>query len=142
VHGLLLAHLELGEPRANGSLDRELLALRLSVDGRQYCSSGRSGWFEDELIDIQRQLPEGTFLKACITCAFSDYSPAGHGLFGGLACFRDNKIGYKLVKSKSDLFRIWDTKSEFVQETYVCPEFERRAPHAGYRDDDVARLKV
>ena len=48
---------------------------------------------EDELLDIQRQMPEGTYLKACINCAFSDYCPGGHGLFGGLACFRDNKEG-------------------------------------------------
>lgn len=133
VQGLLLADLDLGEPRSNGSLNHEMLMLVLIVQDRKYASSGRSGWFEDELLDIQRQLPEGAFLKACITCAFSDYSPGGHGLFGGLACFRDNKSGYKSVKSKSDLFRIWDTKSEFVQETYLCAEFERRVPRAGYR---------
>ena len=55
------------------------------------------------------------------------------GLFGGLACFRDNKTAYLGVQSKADLFRIWGTMTEFVRETYVCPEFARRQPGAGYR---------
>ena len=78
-------------------------------------------------------LDGGTLMKACINCAFSDYSPVGHGLFGGLACFRGNKAGYRGVTSKGGLFKIWDTMTEFVQETYLCPEFEKRAPGTGYR---------
>ena len=57
----------------------------------------------------------------------------GHDLFGGLACFRDNKSGYRAVRSEGDSFRIWATVTEFVQETYLCPEFERRLPGTGYR---------
>ncbi len=105
----------------------------MSLSGYVYRSAGTSGWFEDELLDIQKQLPDGVFLKACITCAFSDYSPYGHGLFGGMLCFRDNKAGYLTVKGKSDLFRIWSTATEYVQETYLCPEFERRVRGSGYR---------
>jgi hypothetical protein len=61
------------------------------------------------------------------------YSPYGHGLFGGLACFRGNKAGYRAVTGKDDLFAVWDTMTEFVQETHLCPEFERRVPGTGYR---------
>jgi hypothetical protein len=85
------------------------------------------------MLDVQNQLPSGTHLRACITCAYSDYSPVGHGLFGGLACFRDNKSEYLAVRSKADLFRIWSKMTGFVQETYLCPEFERRQPRTGYR---------
>jgi hypothetical protein len=127
------ARLELGNPAPNGGLDREHLTLELRLGGRTYQSSGRSGWFEDEMLDVQGQLPPGTYLRACITCAYSDYSPIGHGLFGGMACFRDNKAEYLAVRSKADLFRIWGTMTEFVQETYLCPEFERRQPGTGYR---------
>jgi hypothetical protein len=133
LHGLLTMHLELGEPMPNGSLDREVLRLTLTLGESVYRSAGTSGWFEDELLDIQKQLPDGVYLKACINCAFSDYSPVGHGLFGGLACFRDNKAGYLAVKGKDDLFRIWSTATEYVQETYLCPEFRRRVPGTGYR---------
>jgi hypothetical protein len=131
--GVVMARLELGNPAPKGGLDREHLTLELRVGGRAFTSSGRSGWFEDEMLDVQGQLPPGTYLRACINCAYSDYSPVGHGLFGGLACFRDNKAGYLAVRSKADLFRVWGTMTGFVQETYLCPEFRRRQPGTGYR---------
>jgi hypothetical protein len=129
----LRVRLELGDPRPDGGIDRETLSLVLCVGDEGVESGGTSGWFEGELLDIQRQLSPDAFIKACINCAFSDYSPYGHGLFGSLACFRDNKAAYLSVKSKDDLFRIWDSMTEFVQETYLCPEFTRRVPGAGYR---------
>jgi hypothetical protein len=69
----------------------------------------------------------------CFGCGLSDYSPLGHPLFGGLSCFRDNEIGYRSVRTKADLFRIWETRTELVQETHLCPRFERRKPGTGYR---------
>ena len=59
------------------------------------------GLFEDALVGIQRQLPPDTVLKACISCAFSDYHPAGSGLSAILACSRDNKAAYLQVSGKS-----------------------------------------
>jgi hypothetical protein len=53
-------------------------------------SGGKSGWFEDEMLDLQRSRPGGTFMKACINWAFSDYSPHGLGLFGNMIIFRAN----------------------------------------------------
>jgi hypothetical protein len=90
------------------------------------------------MLDLQRKLPPGTFMTACINCAFSDYSPCGHGLFGNLICFRANKAGYLGLPSGEDFskdayFDVMETVSEMVQETYVCPEFERRLPGTGYR---------
>jgi hypothetical protein len=111
----------------------ELLKMVLVVGERTCSSRGQSGWFEDEMLDLQRQLPDGTFIKACINCAFSDYSPYGQGMSGSLACFRGNKAGYRAVTGKKDLFEIWDTLTGFVQETHICPEFERRTPGTGYR---------
>jgi hypothetical protein len=129
----LAVHLELGRARANGSLDELILRLAFVLDDVRIESAGRWGWFEDELGDIQRQLPGGWHLRMCWGCAWSDYSPAGHGLWGGLACFRDNKTGYRAVQSKVDLFEVWDTMTELVPETHLCPEFEQRTPHTGYR---------
>ena len=133
VNSQLTFELELGEPLPTGQMDKEQLKLRLVVEARTYESTGKTGWFEGEMLDLQSQLPVGTFIKTCINCAFSDYSPYGHGLFGGLACFRENKQGYRAITNKYDLFKIWDTLTEFVQETYLCPDFERRAPGTGYR---------
>jgi uncharacterized protein DUF6304 len=124
--------LDLGRPTANGGLDTEVLTLSLYADGQAFRSAGNSGWFEDELLSLQSSLPQGTYLKACISCAHSDYSPYGHGLFGGMACFRNLKEQYSRVKDKFDLFPILD-EAEVVQETYLCPEFEKRQSNAGYR---------
>jgi hypothetical protein len=133
AEAVLGVHLGLGQPAGNGGTDRETLKLSLSVEGQPVHSSGESGFFENEMLDLQRQLPLGVFMKACINCAFSDYSPFGHGLFGGLVCFRNCKEEYLQVKSKSDLFRIWDRAAGLVQETYLCPQFQRRVPGTGYR---------
>ncbi len=127
------AHLILGAPTTRGSIDREVLRLRLVFSRGSIESAGTSGWFEDELLDLQAKLPEGGYLRACIGCGLSDYAPVGHGLFGGLACFRATKTAYRSVTTKAELFAIWDSLTEFVQETYLCPEFERRPPNTGYR---------
>ena len=124
--------LELGRPAVNGGLDRQALALSIHVGRQAFRSAGTKGWFEDELLSLQSSLPPGTYLKACINCAHSDYSPYGHRMFGGMACFRNLKEEYSQVKDKFDLFRILD-KAEVVQETFLCQEFEKRLPGTGYR---------
>jgi len=49
-----------------------------------------------------------------------------------MACFRKPRKEYSQVKDKFDLFSIPDM-AEVVQETYLCPEFEKRLPNTGYR---------
>jgi Family of unknown function (DUF6304) len=131
--GVLRCRVTLGAPRDRGRGDRVQLQLAVEPGDILVTSSGTHGVFETALIDVQRQLPPGLHLKTCISCAFSDYFPAGSLMFGGLACFRDNRAAYRTVTNKRDLFSIWDTRTEYVQETYLCPEYERRGPHAGYR---------
>src|ERR1700720_2395496 len=78
--GTLHVQLILGQPNAKGRLDRETLTLTLDVADRSFVSQGVSGgWFEDELLDIQRQLPESMFMRTCLFCAFSTYHPGGNG---------------------------------------------------------------
>lgn len=124
--------LELGAPRATGGLDREAVALELIAGEHRALSSGASGWFEDEILELQRALPD-LHWKTCFGCGLSDYSPYGHGLFGGLMCFRDAASAYRAVKTKQLLLAIHDAFTEHVQETHVCPAWERRTPGAGYR---------
>ena len=98
----------------------------------QFAGSGKSGWFEDELREIQLQLPDGLFMRAGINCLYSDYSPYGHGLFGRMMCFRNLKSEYLKVKSRADFWSVHDRYDRMVQETYLCPEFERRIAGTGY----------
>jgi hypothetical protein len=133
LDGALSVELVLGDPAPNGGIDREQLKITLEYGGQQFASAGTSGWFEDELLGVQAQLPEGVFIKACINCLYSDYSPAGHGLFGGMMCFRNLKTEYLNVKTKREFWSVHGRQDRFVQETYLCPEFERRVPGTGYR---------
>ena len=124
---------KLGKPDNRGGLDEERYEISLAYDGTQIHSSGKSGWFEDELLEIQKQLPENVFVKSCINCQFSDYSPYGHGAFGAMMCFRNLKQEYNQVRTKADFWKIHDRYDRWVQETFVCDEFERRVSGAGYR---------
>lgn len=134
IEATLRMHLDLGKPRPNGSLESMYLQLTLIVGDAMFISSGKSGgWFEDELGDIQRALPEGIYMKSCINCAFSDYSIFGQGMYGDMACFRDNRQAYLAAQGKREWMSIWGTKTDQVQETYLCPEFQRRTPGTGYR---------
>ena len=131
--GTLLVDLILGVPTANRGLDREDFRLVLEYDNERFSGSGQSGWFEDELLEIQRQLPDDVFMRACINCLYSDYSPYGHGLFGYMMCFRNLKQEYLKVTTKDEFWSVHDRYDRLVQETYLCPEFERRVPGTGYR---------
>jgi Family of unknown function (DUF6304) len=133
LDGTLSVELVLGAPTPNGGLDREQLRIILEYDGRRIAGTGTSGWFEDELLGIQAQLPEGVLIKACINCLYSDYSPYGHGLFGCMMCFRNLKAEYLKVTTKQEFWSVHGRQDRFVQETYLCPEFERRIPGTGYR---------
>lgn len=135
ISTILHMDLKLGKPRPrpHSGIDQEDLILKLKYNDRLIQSSGTSGWFEEEMLDIQKSLPPKSFLLCCFNCAFSDYHPVGHGLFGSLMCFRENKEAYLSIKSKDDFFEIEDTASSLVQETFICSEFQRRVPGTGYR---------
>ena len=125
--------LELGKVTEKGWIDKEILSLTLKYKDFEFDSRGTSGWFEDELVDLQKQMPEEHKLKCCFGCAFSDYHVAGNGLFGDMLCFRNIKEKYLKVTDKYEFIGILDDYEEKVQETYLCPEFEIRKSGIGYR---------
>lgn len=104
------------------------LSLACEIDGATYAVS--DSWFEDGLLRLERAMPSGCQLVACVTCLYSDYSPGGHGL-AGMRCHRDAKAQYLAVRSKADYWGVPVT--EYVTETYLCDEYERRVPGTGYR---------
>jgi len=132
-HAELLAEIVLGLPTQLGGLDREDIEVSLDQPEFSIRSRGDSGWFEDELLSLSAQLPEGFSLQCCITCGLSDYSPYGHGAFGSLACFRGAADDYRVVCSKAGIFQIWGRLTEYVQETHYCSHYETRPKGRGYR---------
>ncbi|MBK9031487.1 MAG: hypothetical protein IPL61_09155 [Myxococcales bacterium] len=129
----LTLELGLGAPAHNGGIDDVRVRLTLAWARGRVAGSGRSGWFEDELLEIQRQLPVGAYVRACINCLYADYSPSGHGLFGDMACFRNVKAEYLAVRSKKAFWPVLARAERSVQETYHCDEFARRVAGTGYR---------
>jgi hypothetical protein len=131
--GKLFIRLDLGAPAQNGGLDFAKLKIALEHKSHIIAGSGKSGWFEDELLEIQSQLLNDVYMKACINCLYSDYSPYGHGLFGCMMCFRNLKSEYIKVTTKQEFWSVHDRYDRMVQEIYLCSHFERRVPGIGYR---------
>ncbi len=59
-------------------------------------------------------------------------APAANGGLDREVLTRKLKEEYSQVKDKFDLFQVLD-RAEVVQETYLCPQFEKHLPHTGYR---------
>ena len=118
------------EPGLGGRVNAYSFALSLNGEEGVGTPLKESEDFERGLLDLE--LPAGTSFHACISCAFSDYSPYGSGLFGTLACFRDTKEEYRQVRGKNVEF-LWPRMAGLVQETFLCDDFEKRMPGTGYR---------
>lgn len=121
------------KPDDNGELDCDAFKVALDYGTHRIISSGKSGYMENELLEIQKQLPDGVFIQSCINCMYSDYSPYGNRFFGDMMCFRNLKQEYLQVKSKADFWGVANRFERLVQETWLCDEFERRVPGTGYR---------
>lgn len=130
----LHVHIEYGKCDAQNKVNHEVLRLAIEHHGQVYQSGGRNlhSTFDEQLTELNDDLPKDVYLKTCWNCAFSDYYSAS-GMFGEMACFRNTKKAYLKVKSKLELARLWKQRAEDVQETYLCPEFERRQPDVGGR---------
>ncbi|MFN8462551.1 MAG: DUF6304 family protein [Anaerolineales bacterium] len=143
IPAMLHAHIEYGKPvdsrtrfhnsdgtefEVNQQIDTEILELEIEFQGKLYISKGRNQYnsFDEQLAELRDVLPSGVYLKTCWNCAFSDYHPAGSGIFGDLACFRNLKAEYRQVKDKFALMHLWNQRAESVQEVHLCPEFEKR----------------
>lgn len=131
--GTLTIEIKLGGPAPKFGLESEEISIMLEYNERVFSGSGTSGWFEDELLEIQSQLPNGVYVRACINCQYSDYSPFGHGTFGDMMCFRNLKDEYAQVGTKEQFWPVHDRCDLRVQETFLCSEFQRRTPGSGYR---------
>lgn len=129
----LSVYIELGKENEKGWTDRNDVLLVLKYQDKVFRSKGTSEWFEDELLDIQKQMPQNHKLKCCFGCAFSDYSVYGHGFFGSMMCFRNIKEDYKKIFDKRAFMEIMGNHAGWVQETYLCEEFEIRKVGTGYR---------
>lgn len=117
---------------STGFYDYEL-KLILNFQGQEFCSTVY-GDFEDCFGEIRSQLRKAQnniALKCCFGCKLSDYSVYGHDVFGSLICFKDFKERFLNMKTQYDYCDLLEEKNlEYVQEVYLCPEFQPRYSQA------------
>lgn len=124
---------DISESTTNQGFNDSRLKLMLKVAGEEFESSGNSGLFDNELLEIQAFLPPPKLMKSCINCQFSDYSVYAQFSFGSMMCFRNVKEDYVKVRGKHEYLGVQDRYERFVQETFLCDQFERRIPGTGFR---------
>lgn len=119
-----------GETTEIESLDSELNSLKLCAAFGDFSVVKKLEWMEDALVQLQNQLPSHIYLKTCLSCTYSNYSPYGNSMFGNLHCFKKMKEPLKKVKDKSDLLDLWSNEAMengnifSVQETFDCSDHE------------------
>lgn len=69
-----------------------------TFDDKDYCGHGSDYLWIDAFADLQRQLPEGVFLKCCLTCKHGNLCPVGNDR-NKVFCTKD-----VLITQKSDLY--------------------------------------
>ncbi|EZH73451.1 hypothetical protein ATO12_16045 [Aquimarina atlantica] len=134
----LTAQIEVGEITTIKGLDHELNCLTLTTSFGEFKVEKKLEWMEDALILLQNQLPENIYLKTCLSCKYSNYSPYGNGMFGNIYCFKKVKEKLKEVKGKHDLLDLWTREAVdkgdifSVQETFDCSEHQLPAEDDWY----------
>ncbi|WP_299602989.1 DUF6304 family protein [uncultured Aquimarina sp.] len=124
------AYIVVGDDTTINGLDHELNSLTLHTSFGKFTVEKKLEWMEDALIALQNQLPAHIYINTCLSCKYSNYSPYGNGMFGGIYCFKKIKEQLKSLHDKTDLFSIW-TKEAMdkgdifsVQETFDCEEHQ------------------
>ena len=132
VHGqpteaVLHARMIFDAPVEHSQSYSQSVQLTLNTGTAVYEAYDTYGYFDQPLATIQKQLPAGMWIKTCLHCGLSQYFPAGYGSFGWLACFRNQKAAARTAVEKPEILALFERgMQEYVQEIYLCPEFERR----------------
>jgi hypothetical protein len=120
-------------PKQGEPAPKENLTLRLTGKGINCATILSHDMFEDALMDLHQQLPKGSFMHICFSCAFSDYFFAGSPIFGGILCWLHKREAYLKQQDKDAYIKLFDNSQVGVQETHVCDQFQLRQHQAGYR---------
>ena len=83
--------------------------------------------FEYGLIPIHTKSLDIKYVKCCVNCKFSEYSPYGNQIYGDMLCFKKCKkewseIGYSGLKNPENWEKV--KNRETTQEAYWCDEFK------------------
>lgn len=126
-----LLHIQytLSAPLPNGVCQGEL-SLSLHDEDQMFTMKGIN--FEWAFIGLQKQFPEGMYLRMCFFCALSCYDPYQSTSFR-MGCFRKSKdqcrsdLPLVSLPRKLKLGLFAELEHECMQVTYYCPEFLSQA---------------
>ncbi|MBQ9083049.1 MAG: hypothetical protein IJY28_06085 [Clostridia bacterium] len=76
----------------------------IKYDGKEYWGQGKAYTWEDAFADLQKKLPDGVFLKCCLTCRHGNLCPYGDEP-GKLFCTK----GFD-IRSKKDMCGLFDNE--------------------------------
>lgn len=106
-------------------MEPEAVYARLQFDDEEYIGQGMDYLWMDALADLQRQLPQGTFLKCCLSCRYANQCPTG-SLPNELYCTKDASI-----RKKQDLFPYTqgeEASRRLRQYGSLCPDYQAQSP--------------
>lgn len=90
--------------------------------GKEYWGHGREYLWLDAFADLQGQLPDGIFLKCCLTCKHGNLCPAGNDI-NEMFCTKDI-----LITQKSDLYFYTEDEAERAKRSKqycnLCKDFQ------------------
>lgn len=80
------------------AMEPPTVSVGCKYDGKAFWGYGKDHLWIDAFADLQRKLPEGVFLKCCLTCRHGNLCPVGNDV-NEVFCTKD-----VLITQKSDLF--------------------------------------
>ena len=91
-------------------------------DEKEYCGYGNDYLWIDAFADLQKKLPEGIYIKSCLTCRHGNLCPVGNCV-NEVFCTKDVTI-----TQKSDLFfytEDWDERDKRSRQyACLCEDFQ------------------
>ncbi len=79
-----------------------IVTVGIEYDGKEYWGQGKAYTWEDAFADLQKKLPDGVFLKCCLTCRHGNMCPYGDEP-GTLFCTKEFDI-----RSPKDMCSLFD----------------------------------
>lgn len=127
--GLIKASIKIREISQKEKIDEFGVQLTLSSKYGEFSNPKRYDGFERALNNIQDQLPDKIEMQICLSCKYSNYTPGGNGMFGGILCFKGWGERVSEIVDKASLFKLrnkglMENKIFETQETYDCDEHQ------------------
>ena len=116
-----------------------IVSVGCTFDGNEFWGNGNDHLWIDALADLQRKLPEGVYLKCCVTCRHGNLCPVGNDK-NEVFCTKD-----VLIAQKSDLYFYTEDDREREKRSrqyfHLCESFQPQSDEFYTYNDYLYQLK-